>query len=331
MLKVAMLSKWHVHADGYAKEALAAGKAEIAAVWDEDSARGSDWAKELCCDFEADLDKLLLRDDIDAVICCTPTTMHEEVLIKAAKAGKHIFTEKALAPTVAGCKKIAKAIEESGVTFTISHPNRFRGEVKYILDTIENSKLGIITNVRIRNAHNGLSGNWLPEYWFKEEDAAGGAMMDLGCHGMYLLSAICGKPKRISSIFNSPLKGGVDENAVSVIEFENGCIGISETGFDSSDSPFMLEVYGTEGCILVNNWNITIKNRETKEISNMPIVPKIDRDEASPIYKFIDACINDTGTPDGLGLDEAIALTELLENAYISDKTNTTVVLRCQN
>ncbi len=327
MLKIAMLSKWHVHAEGYANEALSTGKVEITAVWDENNSRGAEWAKELSCDFEADLDRLLARNDIDAVICCTPTTMHEEVLIKAANAGKHIFTEKALAPTVDGCKRIAKAIEENNVTFTISHPNRFRGEVKYILDTIADGKIGKLTTVRIRNAHNGLSGGWLPEYWFEEKDAAGGAMMDLGCHGMYLLSAICGKPKRISSIFNSPLGCPVDENAVSVIEFENGCIGISETGFDSSDSPFMLEAYGTDGCIQASNWNVTIKNKETKEISNMPIVPKTENSDASPIEKFIDACVSKTGTPDGLGLDEAIALTELLENAYISNKTNTTVVL----
>ncbi len=327
MLKIAMLSKWHVHAAGYADEALSTGKVEITAVWDEDASRGAEWAKELGCQFEKYLDNLINRKDVDAVICCAPTTMHEDILIKAANAGKHIFTEKALAPTVEGCKNIAKAINESGVTFAISHPNRFRGEVKYILDTIKSGKLGKITTARIRNAHNGLSGNWLPEYWFEEKDAAGGAMMDLGCHGMYLLSAICGKPKRISAIFNSPLGSAVDENAVSVIEFENGCIGISETGFDSSDSPFMLEVYGTDGCIQANNWNITIKNKETKEISNMPIVPKTQSCDASPIYKFIDACINGTGTPDGLGLDDAIALTELLEISYISNKTNTTVMI----
>ncbi len=327
MLNIAMLSKWHVHAQGYAKEALATGNVNITAVWDEDAKRGAEWAAELSCDFISDLDSLLARNDVDAVICCTPTTMHEEVLVKAANAGKHIFTEKALAPTVDGCKRIAEAINKNGVTFTISHPNRFRGEVKCILDAIENGKIGKLTTVRIRNAHNGLSGGWLPEYWFEEKDAAGGAMMDLGCHGMYLLSAICGKPKRINSIFTSPLRGGVDENAVTVIEFENGCIGISETGFDASDSPFMLEVYGTGGCIQSNDWSISIKNSETKEISDKPIAPKTQTSEESPINKFIAACINGTGTPNGLGLEEAIALTELLENAYISEKTNKTVLI----
>ena len=152
-------------------------------------------------------------------------------------------------------------------------------------------------------------------------------MMDLGCHPMYQLAALCGKPKRISSLFNAPLGSKVDENAVSIIEFENGVIGISETGFDSYHSPHRLEIYGTDGSLFEESGKITVKTKQTAEISNEPIVPKAENGDAEPLTKFIDACIDGTGTPEGLGLDLAIALTELLENAYISDKNNVTVTL----
>ena len=46
MLKVAMLSKWHVHAKGYQRQLLETGKVEIVAVWDEDPERGAAWAEE---------------------------------------------------------------------------------------------------------------------------------------------------------------------------------------------------------------------------------------------------------------------------------------------
>ena len=124
MLRVAMLSKWHVHAEGYAKEFLETGKAEIAAVWDENPARGEEWAKSLGCDFEPELDALLARGDIDAVCCCTPTTMHKDVLIRAAKAGKHIFTEKTLACTVKDCREIEKAVEENRVEATCTESGK---------------------------------------------------------------------------------------------------------------------------------------------------------------------------------------------------------------
>ncbi len=327
MLRVAMLSKWHVHASGYARDVKTTGKAEVVAVWDEDTLRGKDWAQELNADFESDLDTLLARKDIDAVICCTPTTMHDEVIIKAANAGKHIFTEKALSTTVEGCKKIADAIKLNDVIFTISYPQLFNKSTKFIKSYIDSGKLGTVTTVRIRNAHSGVSNGWLPEYWFEEKDAGGGAMMDLGCHPMYQLAALCGKPKRISALFNSPLGTKVDENAVAIIEFENGIIGISETGFDSFSSPHRVEVYGTEGTIIENNWKLSIRTKDTAEFSEGFIEPKAEENDISPIEKFINACIDGTGTPEGLNLDSAISLTQLLENAYISDKTNTTVSL----
>ncbi|HML49652.1 MAG TPA: Gfo/Idh/MocA family oxidoreductase, partial [Clostridia bacterium] len=123
MVKILMLSKWHVHADGYAKFVNEQPDAAITCVWDEDAARGAEWAKKLGVDFEQDLAKALAREDVDAVVVDAPTSDHCKVMVAAARAGKHIFTEKALAPTVKECEEIAKAVLESGVKFCISHPH----------------------------------------------------------------------------------------------------------------------------------------------------------------------------------------------------------------
>ena len=87
MAKVAMLSKWHVHAPGYAKSVIENGS-EITCVWDEDPQRGQKWADELGADFVPCLDELLARTDVDAVVVDTPTSMHYEVIMKAAKSRK---------------------------------------------------------------------------------------------------------------------------------------------------------------------------------------------------------------------------------------------------
>ncbi len=329
MLRVAMLSKWHVHAAGYAREFLASGKAQITAVWDEKPERGEEWAKELGCDFESNLDKLLARDDIDAVCCCTPTTMHTDVLTRAAKAGKHIFTEKTLACTVKECREIAKVIEENGVTFVISFPHKAWPIVKFAKEHIENGDFGKVTNVRIRNAHNGVSGKWLPEYWFVKDDCAGGAMMDLGCHPMYLLAYLCGKPKAITGIANSVLGTPVDENAISVIEFESGAIGVSETSFLAYSSPYTIEVHGTDGILIWQNGDIKYKTVETAKLNKGFIVPdNLPKEDEKPVLRFIDACINGTGSPDGLGINDAIDLAVLLENSYLSYESGKTIEIK---
>lgn len=329
MLRVAMLSKWHVHAEGYARDFIKTGKAEITAVWDEKPERGAEWAEKLGVDFVADLDTLLARDDVDAVCCCTPTTMHTDVLIRAAKAGKHIFTEKTLACTVEECNEIAKAVEENGVTFVISFPHKAWPVVRFAKEHIENGDFGRVTNVRIRNAHNGVSGNWLPDYWFVKEDCAGGAMMDLGCHPMYLLAYLCGKPKKITGIANSVLGTPVDENAISVIEFESGAIGVSETSFLAFSSPYTIEVHGTDGILLWQGGDIKYKTTETAKLNKDFISPdRLPENGAYPIDAFVDACIDGTGSPEGLGMKDAIELAVLLENSYISYEKGKTVEIK---
>ncbi|GGG00361.1 hypothetical protein GCM10010916_16990 [Paenibacillus abyssi] len=58
---------------------------------------------------------MLQRDDIDAVIVDAPSRMHRDVITAAARAGKHIFTEKVLAPTLKEVNEIIAEVEQSGV------------------------------------------------------------------------------------------------------------------------------------------------------------------------------------------------------------------------
>ena len=59
MLKIGMLSKWHVHAEGYAKAVERMENAEVAAVWDDNAERGQKWADELGCPYYRDLGDML--------------------------------------------------------------------------------------------------------------------------------------------------------------------------------------------------------------------------------------------------------------------------------
>ena len=327
MIKVAMLSKWHVHASGYASQLKNSGKVEITCLWDDDTARGEAWAQELGCEFVADLDALLAREDVEAVICDTPTTAHHDILIKAAKAGKHIFTEKALCPTVAECLDVKKAIEEAGVTFVISYPQRGRPCVQFAKKMLDDGAFGKVTMVRTRDAHNGVSGNWLPDYWFEKKDAAGGAMMDLGCHPMYLLAYFLGKPKRVTGMFTNTFGKPVDENAVAIAEFADGALGVAETGFVSVGSPQTLEIYGTEGSLISHGEDCMFTSKHVAGAENGFIKPELPAGKISPLMQFVEALENGTPAPEALNIDAAIALTELLENAYKGDETGTIVTL----
>src|SRR5690554_224756 len=58
---------------------------------------------------------LLIREDIDVIDICIPTFLHEEYVIKAARAKKNIICEKPLTMTVESCERILDAVREEGV------------------------------------------------------------------------------------------------------------------------------------------------------------------------------------------------------------------------
>ena len=121
-LKIATLSFWHVHAGDYSRQAQAHPGTELVAVWDDDAERGQAGADQFGVEYTADLDALLARDDLDGVVITTPTDVHRDIMLKAARAGKHIFTEKVLAPTVAEAEEIVAATDAAGVKLTVSLP-----------------------------------------------------------------------------------------------------------------------------------------------------------------------------------------------------------------
>jgi 1,5-anhydro-D-fructose reductase (1,5-anhydro-D-mannitol-forming) len=252
MIRVAMLSFWHVHAGDYARQALEHPQTEIVAAWDEEPERGRAQAARLGVRFYENLDELLAQSDIDGVIVDTPTNRHRDVLIAAARAGKHIFTEKVIAPTLHECNEILTAIQQNGVKLTVSLPRLNDSYTLAIREILEQKLLGEITLVRTRLSHNGAIGQgWLPAHFYSLEQCAGGALIDLGCHPMYLASQFLGGlPESISASYGYVTGREVEDNAVATLRYPNGALGVVEAGFVNRFSPFSIEVHGTEGSLL---------------------------------------------------------------------------------
>lgn len=326
MLRVAMLSGWHVHARGYAKALSDMPDVKLTAVWDEEPERGREWAQELGVPFEPDLARVLARDDVDAVACDAPTHRHAEVMVAAADVGKHIFTEKVMALTIDECQRIADAVNRAGVKFCISFPYRTRPECLYAKKAVDEGLLGRLTFFRVRVAHNGSSGGWLPPHFYDPVTTGGGAMMDLGAHPMYLARWIGGRPKRIVSTFNHVTDHEIEDNAVSVIEFENECIGVAETSFVSSYSPFSFELSGTEGSLFVGGPDEkSVRIRSSKVNGGEWVTPELPEALPSPLRIWVEGILQNKPIP--FGLEEGTQLTELMQYAYASHKSGSQVAI----
>ena len=322
-LNVGLISKWHVHAGGYGKELAASGKVCIQAVWDEDADRGRQWAESLGAEFMPDYGAFLSRGDIAAVICNAPTAMHADLLVKAAEAGKHIFTEKLLTTNAADGERLKNAIDKSGVTFTVSLPLTSNPGMLYAKQTVDSGVLGRISGARMRRSHSGVSDDWLPEYWYDVSKTGGGSMMDLGAHPVYVLAFLFGGPVRVSGVMTNLYGTTSDENAIATVEFANGIIGTCETAFTTYGVPDILEVYGSDGSLFIWGDEVRITTKGLNKLGVGCVSPdKLPAALPSPILRFVDACIDGTGTPEYLGTDAALTMTKIIEAAYISDKEN---------
>ena len=321
MLRIGMLSGWHVHAEGYARELQAMSEVKIMAVYDEEACRGQAWAKKLEVPYHADLAEFLDRDDLDAVVVDAPTHLHPDVMIAAAQAGKHIFTEKVMALTVQECEAIADAVKKAGVKFCISFPARTQSKFLFAKRAIDEKLIGDVTHVRVRVAHNGSSAGWLPPHFYDAAACGGGAMMDLGAHPMYLARWMLGRPVRIASIFTYATKHPVEDNAVCAIEFENGAIGVTETSFVSSHSPDVLELNGTEGCLIAGGPDDTVRYRSNSQgdkAQEWATPSDLPPEQPRPIRQWVQSLLENRAMP--FGLEDGTQLTELMEYAYIAHR-----------
>ncbi|HTX27314.1 MAG TPA: Gfo/Idh/MocA family oxidoreductase [Streptosporangiaceae bacterium] len=79
-----------------------------------------------------DLDEVLARDDVDAVILCTPTGLHAEQAIAAMRAGKHVQVEIPLADSWADAQYVDLVQQETGLTCMVGHTRRFNPSHQWI-------------------------------------------------------------------------------------------------------------------------------------------------------------------------------------------------------
>ena len=141
--------------------------------------RASDFAREYGIDAEPDVDSLLSRDDLDAVIIATPHQVFAQHTIAAAKKGKHVLVENPMATSVADCDAMIGACREAGVRLCVIKSLRYRGVFSRARQLLESGTLGSIRMLQFMALWSlrGVTGqSWL------QEPAAGGEFLARGAH-----------------------------------------------------------------------------------------------------------------------------------------------------
>jgi len=90
-----------------------------------------------------DLDEVLARDDVDAVILCTPTQLHARQAIAAMRAGKHVQVEIPVADSWADVQEVTRVQQESGLVCMAGHTRRFNPSHQWVHRRILAGELSI--------------------------------------------------------------------------------------------------------------------------------------------------------------------------------------------
>jgi len=210
----------------------------------------------------ADYREVVGRDDLDLVCVFTKIEGHAEISVAAAEGGKHVFVQKPFARTLREGRRMVAAAEASGVQMLTSFMHSYFDESLAAAEWVRSGRIGRVEFMRMRNA-TGNPRETVASY--------GGAMMDIGAHGMALLRMVSGEdvarlvaridedepagppiPDPSVPDEDRPLWGG-EANAWLLYELTSGVAVSHEVQWAArgGTSRFQLEIYGTEGSILV--------------------------------------------------------------------------------
>ena len=197
----------------------------------------------------SDYREMLNDPAVELVSITAPNRLHAQVTIDAARAGKHVVCEKPLCVTLEEADAMIDACAKAGVLLLYAEELFFAPKYVKAKQMADEGAFGRIHLVKQGEKHSGPHSDW---FWDVEQ-SGGGALMDLGCHGIAFCWWFLGKQKvksvyaQLSTQVNSKRTQGDDE-ALTIIEFENGAIGLVESswnrpgGMDDS-----IEVFGDKG------------------------------------------------------------------------------------
>ncbi|WP_165777438.1 Gfo/Idh/MocA family protein [Amycolatopsis antarctica] len=177
----------------------------------------------------ADLDEALAREDVDAVIVCTPNDTHAAIALRVAAAGKHLLVEKPLATTIADAQAVAAAFATAGLTLTAAHTHRFYDYGRTVRRAIVSGELGRVTLVRL-----AILGGWIwPDWnaWVLDPARSGGHPLHNGVHLLDLATWWLGAEPRTVHARGARVTSAaldIDDHLEMVLTDENGATAICE-------------------------------------------------------------------------------------------------------
>jgi predicted dehydrogenase len=186
-----------------------------------------------------------LLPDVDAVWVCTEPFNRLDIVTTAAKAGKHIFTEKPISNTLAEADIMIAAARKAKVKYMLGYCLRFWPMPFGVLhDTLAGGELGDLVSCWSRRIM-----PWNPSHlWYGHQEKSGGVMLDFGSHDVDWLRWLGGDVKTVyGRTFKVRESMNADEHGTALFEFKSGAVATIENSWFSHMLEMTAGIVGTKG------------------------------------------------------------------------------------
>lgn len=184
----------------------------------------------------------LIEDErIDVLVNVGPNNVHAEPCIEAAKAGKHIVCEKPLARNADEAKAMLEAVRKAGVRHICNFNNRMIPALALAKKLIMEGRIGRIFHFRAQYLQEWIVDPDFKLVWRMDREVSGSGAVGDFSHIVDLARWLCGEPDSVTAVTKTfvterplpedPSKKGkveVDDAFISIVEFENGAVGVLE-------------------------------------------------------------------------------------------------------
>lgn len=256
----------------------------------------------------ADWRDLVTRDDVDAVVICTPNAQHAPQALAAIAAGKHVLVEKPFTITVAEADAVLAAAADKGVVAMTAHNGRFNPIVQALQRAVQAGQVGDVTAVRGVFCHPGPLDWSAAASWFLElEESGGGALLDLGVHLVDSLRFILADEVQQVSATLAGQMNGVERDGLVLLDTRAGVVGTLHAGWRSTAGPdFSLTVAGSDATLVGDLSGVRLIDRDGQATA---VTPPTDVPTVQQV--FLDAVAGGRAQhPDGYDGRAAVAVVQ---------------------
>ena len=195
---------------------------EYYAVCDRDQDRAAAFAELAGCKVATtDAAEVIHSPKVDAVYICTETVEHVELVIAAAKAGKHVFCEKPLATNLFDARRMHAAVAAAGVTHQVGLVLRFSPVFRVIEALLHQEDLGALLAIQLRDDQFfPVRGQYGSSWRGDVTRAGGGTLIEHSIHDIDLITRLAGAVERISCRTRN-VSGHPGIEDVAIVTFEH--------------------------------------------------------------------------------------------------------------